>query len=268
MSTETNANPNGAAPNAAPSAPAQPASPPVPAAKPKYEVDYDPNNPPWLNDRLDRERKSAAKEAEAAARKAMLAELGVDDPAVLKKLADEEKKRAEERKSLEQRVAERETALKAKDDRNRELEESVKSYAEMQLAGLTEQQKAAVLAVAGSDPPKQLKAIEALRPTWSIVAPNAQAPQGSQAATGSDSTNQTNAAPPVVQPPAVKPASATAPAPNAPPPAGAPVVPNHLETYEKLNNPSSPDYAPFKASAYLLAYGNEIREARKARGLN
>jgi hypothetical protein len=265
MSTETNANPNGAASNAALPA-AQPAIPPTNGqpvvVKPKYEVDYDPNNPPWLNDRLEQAKKGAAKEAEANARKALLAELGVDDPAVLKKLADEDKKRTEERKSLEQRAAERETALKAKDDRNRELEESVKSYAEGQLAGLTEQQKAAVIAVAGNDPPKQLKAIEALRPTWAMVAPVAPTavPNGAAPA---------NAAPPVVQPPAAKPAAATAPSPNAPPPAGVSVVPNHLEVYTAMtSDPKSPHYAPFSAAEYYGRYGAEIEAAKKSRSAN
>jgi hypothetical protein len=254
MSTETNANPNAA--NVAPIAPAQPVV--QPTVQPPASQSNDDANPPWLPARLERERKNAAKEAEAIARKALLEELG-GDPDSIKKLLADEKKRQDAQKSLETKLAERETALSAKDSRNKELEESVKSYAEGQLAGLTEQQKAAVIAVAGTDPPKQLKAIEALRPTWASVAPVVpqQTPNGAASPV---------AAQPVVPP--AKPASATAPAPNAPPPAGAPVVPNHLEVYDKLNNQSSPDYKPFAAANYYLAYGKEIDAARKSRGSN
>lgn len=264
MSTETNTNPNGSA-NAAPAQQpaAAPAAPPI-VAKPKYEIDYDPNNPPWLNERLERERKTAAKEAEASVRKAMLAELGFDDPEVAKKLAADAKKRAEDQKTLEQRVAERDATLKAKEDRNRELEESVKSYADMQLASLTEQQKAAVLAVAGTDPPRQLKMIEALRPTWIVAAPAAPAAPAAvsvDATKGSGSTNQTQQ--PAAAPP--KPAGATAPGATAPPPSGSVVVANHLETYNAMNDPKSPNYAPFSAAQYYARYQNEIVAAQKSR---
>ena len=244
-------------PNAAalPAAPAQPATNAAPVVPPATQAADDPNNPPWLPERLARERKSAAKEAEANARKAVLEELG-GDPDAIKKLLADEKKRAEAQKSLETKVAERDATLKAKEDRNRELEESVKSYAEGQLAGLTEQQKAAVLKVAGDDPAKQLKAIEALRPTWTIVAPAApaQAP---------------NVAAPVVAPPVVaptKPATATAPPANAPPPAGGVVVENRLETYTAMNDPSSSNYAPFAAAAFYTRYRGEIEAAKKSRG--
>lgn len=267
MSTEnTNTNAASVAPPA-PGSQAATAAPPAAqqSAKPKYEVDYDPNNPPWLNDRLERERKTAAKEAEVAARKAQLAELGFDDIEVAKKLAADEKKRQEERKSLETKVAERDATLKAKEDRNRELEESVKSYAEGQLAGLTDVQRAAVIAVAGSDPPKQLKAIEALRPTWMTVPPVS--PPNAQAASPANGSGSLAQVPPSPIA-AAKPATATAPAPSAPPPAGAPVVPNHLETYERLNDRSSQDYRPFAAGAYYLAHSKEIEAARQARGSN
>lgn len=249
MSTETN--PNAAATNAAPPAQSQPtpsAQPPV--VDPNKEPDHD---PPWLAKRLEQAKRVGAKDVEANARKALLEELG-GDPDSIKKLLAEEKKRAEERKTLEQRVAERDAELKGKDDRNRELEESVKSYAEGQLAGLTEQQKAAVIAVAGNDPPKQLKAIEALRPTWAIVAPS-HASTASVDTTANGSPNQT----PTVSTSA-KPANATAPPPNAPPPAGMTVVQNHLETYEQLLKNQ-----PFVASDYYRAHYAEINEARSKR---
>lgn len=250
MSTETNENgtsANAAPPNAQPPANAAPATQlPDPNREPE-------NDPPWLAKRLEQAKRVGAKDADVAARKAILAELGIDDPATIKKLAEDEKKRAEERKSLEQRVAERDAALKAKADRNTELEESVKSYADMQLAGLTEAQKAAVVKVAGNDPPKQLKAIEALRPTWEIVAP----PQVAPIVDGVSPTNQSQAGPPATPP---KPAAPTGPAAIAPPPAGTPVVANHLETYEQLQKLS-----PFDAATYYQANYAAINAARSQR---
>jgi hypothetical protein len=253
----TEIDPNAAAPVGAPAA--------VPVVvPPAAQTADDPNNPPWLSERLARERKAVAKEADANARKAVLAELGIEDIDSIKKLSAEEKKRAEAQKSLETKNAEANAAIAAKDARNKELESSVKVFAEGQLATLSEAQKAAVLKVAGEDPAKQLNAIEALRPTWALVAPTApavpaQAPNGA--------ATPAAAPPPAVVPPA-RPATATAPPAAAPPPAGSTVVPNHLEIYERLSNQSSPDYKPFAASAYLLTYGKEIEAARKARGSN
>lgn len=254
MSDESNAAPNGAAANAAPAIQAQPA--PV-AAPPAVQANDDPNNPPWLPERLARERKTAAKEAEANARKLLLEELG-GDPDSIKKLLADEKKRAEAQKTLETKVAERDAALNAKDARNKELESSVKVFADGQLSSLSESQKAAVLKVAGDDPAKQLNAIEALRPTWAAVAPVAPA-QAPNAATPV-------AVPPVVAAPPARPATATAPPANAPPPAGSSVVENRLETFTAMNDPQSPTYAPFAAAAFYGRYRTEIEAAKKSRG--
>lgn len=258
MSTETNTDTSATAAGASAATTQSGAQSTTQApAKQKYEVDYDPNNPPWLSGRLKETRQKAEEDARAK----FLAELGTDDPETAKKLIAEEKKRAEERKSLETKHAEVSEALKTKDARNKELESSVKVFADGQLALLSEPQKAAVLKVAGEDPAKQLNAIEALRPTWAAVAPAAPALAPNGTAPSAD------VAPPVVVPP-VKLATATAPPAVAPPPAGSTVVPNHLEIYDKLNNQSSPDYRPFAASAYLLVHGREIEAARKARGSN
>lgn len=259
MSTETA---NSAPPNLAPpanAAPANAAPAAQPAAKPKYEVDYDPNNPPWLNERLERERKNAAKEAESNVRKALLAELGVDDPEVVKKLATEEKKRAEAQKSLEQKVAEREQKLAEQDAKLKRYQEATSALASEQLAALSEDRKAAVLKLAGDDPARQIETIAALRPTWGSSQPaTQQSTTQTQAANASQGTTA-NAAPPPVVP--AKPAPATAPGAVAPPPADAVVVENHLETYEYLAKNS-----PFYAADYLQANYAAIVEARSKRG--
>lgn len=236
----------------------------VPAAQTADDPNKEPSElPPWVQKRIEQAKRSGAKDAEAAARKAMLAELGIEDPDAVKKLLAEEKKRAEERKSLEQKAAERDVEnanLKRERD---ELRESAKSFATAQMEALTEAQRNAVKELAGEDPAKQLKTIATLRATWGTVpvvpsqVPNAAAPEVPAPAQA-----------PAV-PPATKPATATAPGATAPPAnGGAPVVANHLEIYERMNDPASPDYMPFRAGAYLLTHGRSIEEARKARGSN
>lgn len=243
MSTETNAAP--AAANVA----VDPIKP-----VPTQQVSEDPNRepselPPWVTKRLEQAKRSGAKDAEIAARKALLEEMGFADLDVAKKLATEEKKRAEAQKSLEQRVAERDEALKSKDSRNKELEDSVKVFADERLSTLSESQRKAVVDLAGDDPAKQLKTIAALQPTWTAVVPPTIAP----IVAVPPATTPIPVAPP-------KPANATAPAPNAPAPAGTTEVQNHYETHEwlKVNR-------PFAASTYYQVHYSEINEAAKKR---
>lgn len=237
---------------------------PAPIALPAAQAADDPNNPPWLPERLARERKSAAKDAEIAARKSLLEEMGFADIDVAKKLAAEEKKRAEAQKSLETKLAERDTKLSTAEARLNELNLSVKGFADEQVQTLSESQRKAVLELAGNDPAKQLKAIATLRPTWgNSLSDRNQTTTQTSANASSSTTNQTT------QTSAGKPAPATAPGATAPPAGGGPpVVPNHLEMYEMLNNQSSPDYKPFAASKLLLAHSKEIAAARTARGSN
>lgn len=261
MSTENTS------PDAANAAVATPAKPVVPAAASHAE---DPNKEPselpaWVVKRLDQAKRSGAKESEANVRKAMLAELGIDDPESAKQLFADAKKRAEERKSLEQKAAERDlenTNLKKERD---ELRESAKSFATTQMEALTEAQRNAVKDLAGEDPAKQLKTIATLRPTWGTAPAGAASPttttQVDTTTAGSSNANQA--------PPAGKPAAATAPGATAPPAnGGAPLIANHLEVYESLSNQGSSTFKPFAAGAYLLAHGKEIEAARKARGAN
>jgi hypothetical protein len=271
----TEANPNGAA-NAAPNAPVQPANaapaasatPVVPQVDHTKEPDQD---PPWLAKRLEQQKRVLTKELETNARAKALVELGIDDPEKVKKILDDQRKREEAAKSQEQKLAEYQLREQQREARVKELEEAVKLDTAEQLAVLTEEQRKAVVELAGEDPAKQRKAIATLRPTWAKPAPAAQqetqvqqpgsAPQGSTVPT----QPQTNAAPVA----SAKPATATAPPNNAPPPAGTTVTPNHLETYNAMiSDPKSPSYAPFVAAQYYARYQGEIEAARKSRSAN
>lgn len=263
MSTE---NQNGAAP-AAPSAPVQPAAnnanppaPPVGLPDPDKEPEVVPK---WLASRLERERKNAAKESEEKTRAKLLAELGIEDPEAVKKLIASEKKRAEDAKSQEQKLAELQTREQQREAELKAYRESTRVLAEEQLATLTEAQRKVVQDLVGDDPAKLLKTIATLRPTWEKAPSESQ--QAQTNANANAATEGQQAAPPVVAPP--KPASATGPAASAPPPAGGTtVVPNHYETYRSLSDPGSSNYAPFFAAAYRFRFAREIAEAEKLRG--
>jgi hypothetical protein len=273
----TEANTNGAA-NAAPNAPVQPANaapaasatPVVPQVDHTKEPDQD---PPWLAKRLEQQKRVLTKELESNARAKALADLGVDDPEKVKKILDDQRKREEAAKSQEQKLAEYQLREQQREARVKELEEAVKLDTAEQLAALTEEQRKAVVELAGEDPAKQRKAIATLRPTWAKPAPAAQqATQETQAnqngsasqASSVQQQTQTNAAPVA----SAKPATATAPPNNAPPPAGTTVTPNHLETYNALNDPKSPNYAPHYAAQYYARFQNEIVAAQKSRSAN
>lgn len=253
MSTETN--PNGAQP--APAAPVQPAIQPpasLPPAAPSSQPDD--KDPPWLPERLARAQKSATKEGEEKGRKALLAELGIDDPEVVKKLVVDKKRRDEEQKSLEQKFAEREAKLAEYDAKLKQYHAATASLANEQLAALPEDRKAVVLKLAGDDPAKQLETIATLRPTWAALTQTQDQRQQSQ-----DMPQGSSA--PTAQPPQVapaKPAAPTGPAANAPSPAGTHIVANHLETYEYLLQ-----HNPFVAADYYQANYAAIVEAKQKR---
>lgn len=256
MSTETNT--NGAQP--APAAQAQPTIQPPASPLPPASPQVDEKDPPWLPERLARAQKSATKEGEEKGRKALLAELGIDDPEVVKKLVADKKKRDEDQKSLEQKVAEREAKLAEYDAKLKQYQTATASLANEQLATLPEDRKAAVLKLAGDDPAKQLETIATLRPTWGLPAQQTTQTQVQQQQ--SQGTPQGSSAP-IVQPSPVapaKPAAPTGPAANAPSPAGTQVVANHLETYEYLLQQN-----PFVAADYYQANYAAIVEAKQKR---
>lgn len=124
---------------------------PAPAKTPSTKDDGEPD---WLPDRLARERKK------------ILKTLGVDDVDTAKKILDEAKRKSDAEKSAELRAAEVASKLTASEQRAQELLDAVTAHAAEAMSDLTAEQKAAVEAVAGEDPAKQIKTIKALRPTW------------------------------------------------------------------------------------------------------
>jgi hypothetical protein len=117
----------------------------------------------WLNERLQR--------AQESARKAVLTELGIDDPTAAKAALDAAKAAAEANKSAEQRAAELSAKLTSTQSEAQRLTAIAQEHAARMMAVLTTEQQAAVKAVAGDDPSLQLKAIGALGPTWAAQQP-------------------------------------------------------------------------------------------------
>ncbi len=134
--------------NGAPQAPAQ-------AGKPAAAPDQDPE---WIGPRLERERAK------------ILKNLGVQSLEDAKKAVDAAKAAEDAKKSAAEKAAELELSLKSKTAEAQAMAEALGAYAKSQMGALTEAQRNAVAAVAGEDPAKQLKTIEALRPTWASAA--------------------------------------------------------------------------------------------------
>lgn len=191
-----------AAPAVAPTPPAAPAAP-IPA--PQTDEGKEPH---WLPDRLRR--------TEEAARKALLRELGVEDPKDAKKALADYKARVEAEKSELQKAQERAAALEATAKQAEVYKAKVETWAKAEFDKLTESQKAAVERLAGDDPLKRADAIEVLRPTWAVAVP-AQAP----------------AAAPTAAPAPAAPPPVPAPATIAPP-TGAPRPAEAQTAYEKF----------------------------------
>lgn len=144
----------------------------------------------WLKGRLDQAKKSGQKE--------LLKSLGVDKPEDVKAALDRLKVLDEEKLTTEQKTAAKLAELEPKASRAVALEATVKAYADKELAGLSELQRAAVTNLAGEDPERVLKTIESLRPTWGASAGAAGAVEtsgstGSTGATGSAGASTTAA---------------------------------------------------------------------------
>lgn len=146
---------------AAPAAPMTPAAaaPAVPIVPANAEPEKEPH---WLPDRLRR--------SEEAARKAILKELGVENPKDAKAALDAYKAVQEANKSELQKAQERAAALEAKANERDQYRSAVEAQAAADLASLSPEQRAAVEALAGDDPLKVSTAIRALRPTWAAPA--------------------------------------------------------------------------------------------------
>lgn len=196
-------------------APAVPAE--TPAEKPRVRADELP--PDALKARLE--------QAKATGQRELLESLGVKSPDEIKALVDERRHREEAQKTLEQRAAEQATALKAEQARADAYLATISSRANVELAALSDAQRAAVKALAGEDPAAALKAIDALKPTWASAAVAPEAP---------------TSAPP---PPPVQ--TSTAPRPNAPPEAGVIAQADVRATYESLKKTN-----PFQAAAFAV----------------
>lgn len=235
-----------------------------PPAAPAAPVVPDPNkepadDPAWLGKRLERAKKEGEKAALDSAKKAILAELGIEDPDAVKKIVADQKKRDDERKSVEQRLAEKEAAEKKISEELAQYRDAVKVHATEQLSALNDEQKSAVVALAGEDPARQIKTIAALRPTWKTpAAPTTDQQSNTTPAPGNPAPPALQPAPPKAPPP--KPAD-TAPPAGAPPPAGSVSVSNHLATYELLQKT-----APFSAPVFYLEHRVAIDAAKQARG--
>jgi hypothetical protein len=168
--------------------------------------------PEALKERLERER--------ASAQSALLKDLGVTSTDELR-AAIEVARAAAEAKRTE---AEKQAALIAERDaltvKVRSFGEAVTAHANATLSALSDSQRAAVMALAGDDPAAQLKAVSALRSTWTVEVP---APRGETVP------------------------AATAPA------ATVPTVPDRKQEYESLKTRN-----PFAAATFLAAHRREI----------
>lgn len=192
------------------------------AAKPPVTVAELP--PEALSKRLE--------QAQNSARTALLAELGITDIAASKAALKAHADAVEAAKSRDLKLAELEVQVRAQNDA---LASSVAGI----VAKITAEQKAAIDAVAGTDPAAWLRTYNALSPTW-----NAPAPAASAA---------------VAPAPAAAPVTGTAPAPavstsvNVPAPSSAGSVspPNHALTFQRLQKEN-----PFYAGAYLAQHGD------------
>jgi len=176
-------------------------------------------DPAWLNPRLE--------QAKRGAESGILKRFGVEKPedleAKLARLAELERAQLSEQERVSLELKElREKAVRAS-----ALEESIGMVANRELGGLNELQKAAVVALAGSDPAMQIKAIESLRPTWTAV--QSSAPVQTQAAPA-----QTSAAP-------AQPASASI------------SQIDHKSRYAELQKTN-----PFAASAYAQKHAGQL----------
>jgi hypothetical protein len=131
--------------------------------------------PSWLDARLERERRSVLKE------------LGIESLDEAKKTLTEAAAKKEAEKSDAQKRGELEKDLASERKRMSEVVEALNAHATAQLKTLSDAQRAAVTLVAGDDPAKQLKTIEALRPTWA-GAPAAPAASGAAEAVRNTAT--------------------------------------------------------------------------------
>ncbi|MFA5186316.1 MAG: hypothetical protein WC551_07575 [Patescibacteria group bacterium] len=174
-----------------------------------------PGEPGWLKSRLDQARQTE--------RNAILAELGLTDMAAAKTAVDTASAAANYTARLAQ------------------LEAVAKVQAGNMLMGLTEQQQAAVKALAGDDPAKQMQTIMALQPTWGPPPPLTIKSEDLATKMATAGTIAASSPPAPVQ---IVPGATTAPPPIAPAGASA-APPDHRAIYEVMSETN-----PFAAAEY------------------
>jgi hypothetical protein len=218
----------------APAAAATPVVPtPAPAAPTPATQSDDTKEPHWLAARLQR--------TEEAARKALLKDLGVEDPKDAKKALADYKARIEAEKSELQKAQERAASYEAAAKERDVYRAKVETWAKAQFDGLSETQKAAIERLAGDDPLKRADAIELLRPTWGTAAPATTVAATAPAATPT---------PPPIPAPA-----------NIAPPAPAP-RPSAVQTpWEKFKQIEK-EQGPYAAAVFYQFNSRDIEAAR------
>lgn len=133
-------------------APTPPAPAPVSKEEPK------PGDPAWLGPRLERERNT------------LLKSLGVESLEQAKKAVEALKAVEDAQKSEAEKRAAAESALQAEQTKSKQAYEALGVLAKSQMDALSDAQRAAVTALAGDDPAKQITSIAALKPTWAGAA--------------------------------------------------------------------------------------------------
>lgn len=191
-------------PNSTPTPPPQVAPNKVPAGARDPEEE-----PVWLADRLARKEKAIAKR------------FGVES-------IDDIETKIRELNELREKVKPLEEAIKERD----ELKASVERRVELELAGLSEEQRK-VITETHRSPQKRLELIDRLRPTWAAQA----APK-----------------------PLPAPANTT-PAPSAPAETATTSGPNHFEKWQALKAQN-----PAAAAVYLSLHQSDILAQKQARG--
>jgi hypothetical protein len=152
------------APATATPPPATPAATPaaaavvVPPAVPDQPAGGGEPNPAWLKSRLEREQRT------------MLKSLGVESVEDISAALADLKKRRDSEKTERQVLDEAMAQLKAQVKRIPALESALNAQTDAEMAKLTDGQRAAVLNIAPVDKAQQLSCINALRPTWTVLA--------------------------------------------------------------------------------------------------
>lgn len=194
-----------------------PTAPTAPAAKAETKAEGEPS---WLNERLERERRT------------LLKKVGFESVEEAQASAAELKAKRESEKTASDKAAEATLRASAAESSTAALREAVSEFASRQMVGLTAEQKAAVTTIAGEDPALQLKAIAALTPTWAAaIAPAATTPAASAKAVD------------------------TAPAANAPAPITTSET-NHKAQYESLRKSNPFAAAAYGLAHSADVFGN------------